>query len=64
MGETAEVEVDLGQEHGPDRDLALLADITTADAVAQGPTVLAHVHALTAAVHPPAVISLRLSSPT
>lgn len=45
------MEVDLVQEHVPDLDPALLADITTVDAVAQGPIVLAHVLALTVAVH-------------
>lgn len=45
------MEVDLLQEPDPGLDPAPLADITTADAVAQGPTVLARARALTVAVH-------------
>lgn len=51
MGGTAGAEVDLVRERVPGLGLAPLADITIADAVAQGPTVLAHVLALTVAVH-------------
>lgn len=55
---------DLDQEHVPDLGLVLLADITTADAAAQGPTALAHVHARTVAVRRLVVISPHPSSPT
>lgn len=58
------MEVGLVQEHVPDLDPAPLADITTADVVAQGPTVLAHALALTVAVQHLADISPRHSSPT
>lgn len=44
------MEVDLVRERVPGLGPAPLADITIADAVAQGPTVLAHVLALTVAV--------------
>lgn len=64
MGGTAGAEVDLVQEHVPGPDLAPLADITTADAVAQGPTVLAHVLAHTVAVHHLGDTSPHPSSPT
>lgn len=58
------MEVDLVQEHVRDLDPAPLADITTADVVAQGPTVLAHALALTVAVQHLADISPHHSSPT
>lgn len=51
MGGTVEVEVDLAREHVRGLDPVPLADITTADAVAQGPTVHVHVLALTVAAH-------------
>lgn len=57
------MEVDLVQERVLDLDPDLLADITTADAAAQGPTVLVHVLALTVAVHHHGGISLPLSFP-
>jgi len=58
------VEVDLVQEHVRGLDPVPLADITTADAVAQGPTVLVHVLALTVAAHHLGDIHLRPSFPT
>lgn len=58
------MEVDLVQEHVHGLDHALLADITTAGAAAQGPTVLAHVLALTVAVHRLGDIRPPPSSPT
>lgn len=64
MEGTAGVEVDLVQEHVPGLDPAPRADITTADAVTQGPTVLAHVLALTVAVHRLEDIRPHPSSPT
>lgn len=63
-GGTAGVAVDLVQEHVPGRDPAPLEDITTAGAVAQGPTVLAHVLALTVAVQRLEDICPHPSSPT
>lgn len=64
MEGTAEVGADLDQEHVPDLGLVLLADITTADEAAQGPTALDHVHDPTVAVRHPVVISRHPSSPT
>lgn len=64
MEGTAGVEVDLVQEHVPGLGPAPLADITTADAVAQGPTVLVHVLALTVAAHHLGDISPHPSCPT
>lgn len=58
------MEVGLAQGHVPGLDPAHLADITTADAVARGRTVLAHVHALTVAVHHLDGTSPHPSSPT
>lgn len=63
MAETVGVEVDLVPERVLDLDPGLLADITTADAVAQGPTVLVHVLVLTVAVHHRGDINLPLSFP-
>lgn len=58
------MEVDLDQEHARGPDLDLHADITTAGAVAQGPTALAHVLALPVVAPPPDDISPHPSSPT
>lgn len=58
------MEVDLVQEHVRGLDPVPLADITTADAVAQGPTVLVHVLALTVAARHLGDIHPRPSFPT
>lgn len=58
------MEVVLVQEHVHARDPVLLADITTADAVAQGHTVLARVHAPTVAANHLDDISPHPFSPT